>query len=106
MSNNTKKIYTTTDFDKLYFDSIKNLQDTKDYRYVNIQIDCIKKALKENSDADEDLIELLIDLVEEKISLEYENINEYLLKQLNKNIPNTNLKLEKKDNIYYLFPNE
>ena len=72
------------DIDSLYFNSIEDVQKTKEYIHNEMQIYKIKSSLKEDAKISEDLIDLLIDAVEEKVSLEYDFANMQTLNYITK----------------------
>lgn len=55
-----------------YFKSLQKVQETKEYKQNEMQIQCIKKVLIERAEVPEKLIDWLVEAVEENVALEYE----------------------------------
>jgi len=72
--------------DEIYFNSIESIKNTKEYMKTLMEIDCIKYALSRHTSAPNDLIDYLIDVVEDKVSLEYEFANANIFKFLINNM--------------------
>ena len=67
-------------FNELYFSSLEELKQNKDYISANQKIELYKKILLNNYNVNIDIIEELISSVEDKVELEYENFIEKIKK--------------------------
>ena len=67
---------------KIHSKSLKEIQNTPEYKLNLMQIDCIKKVLVNNADVPEKLVSWLIEAVRSNTALEYTVINKKIFKYL------------------------
>ena len=60
-------------FNEIYFESLENLKNSDEYKKNLEKMDLYKKILKNNYKVNLDTINEFIEIIQEKIELEYEN---------------------------------
>ena len=66
-------------FNEIYFDALEKVKETNEYINNTKKINLYKNILKNNYQVNSEFIEEFIDLIEEKLELEYENgINNFV----------------------------
>ena len=71
-------------FNEIYFSSLEKIKENKEYNDIIEKIILYKNILKNNYHVNEETIEELVSLIQEKIELEYENAIKDTIKFLDK----------------------